>query len=87
MPIVAVFFGVMIRLNYNDHPPPHVHAVYGGHEALIEIETGRLLAGTLPARISGVVREWVLENRAELMQNWDRARRHEPINRIAGADE
>ena len=39
MPEISRFFGIVIRMFFNDHEPPHFHAVYGGHEALIEIET------------------------------------------------
>lgn len=36
MPEISRFFGIVIRMFYNDHAPPHFHAEYGEHEALIE---------------------------------------------------
>lgn len=48
MPEVSRFYGIIIRLYYRDHPPTHFHAIYGGHEALIEIETGAVYEGHLP---------------------------------------
>lgn len=42
---------------YRDHRPPHFHAIYGGHEAQIVIETLEPLAGELPARALGLVQE------------------------------
>ena len=42
MPEVSRFYGIIIRFYYREHPPVHFHAIYGEHEALIEIETGRI---------------------------------------------
>lgn len=48
MPEVSRFFGMIISLNYNEHPPPHFHVRYNDQRALIDIESLRLLEGTLP---------------------------------------
>ncbi|WP_231879459.1 DUF4160 domain-containing protein [Methylomonas koyamae] len=48
MPIISYFFGIYIRMYHDDHNPPHFHVEYQGHEALIAIETGEVLAGSLP---------------------------------------
>jgi hypothetical protein len=48
MPEVSRFYGIIIRFYYRDHPPTHFHAIYGDHEALIEIETGAIYRGHLP---------------------------------------
>jgi|GEM_PF-1936006 len=50
MPIVSVFFGITIRMYFGDHPPPHIHAAYQGQAALISIETGKVLRGSLRSR-------------------------------------
>lgn len=42
MPTVARFFGIVIRMYVKDHPPPHFHAIYGGREAYVSIDTGEL---------------------------------------------
>lgn len=42
MPEVSRFYGIIVRLYYRDHPPRHFHAIYGEHEALIEMESGCL---------------------------------------------
>lgn len=33
------FYGIVIRMYFDDHLPAHFHAVYGGDEAVIGIET------------------------------------------------
>jgi Domain of unknown function (DUF4160) len=58
MPEVSRFYGIIIRIFYDDHNPPHLHAEYGGHEVLLNINTLAILGGNLPARALGMVTEW-----------------------------
>jgi hypothetical protein len=37
MPESSRFLGVVIKMYFEDHPPPHFHAEYGEHEALVDI--------------------------------------------------
>lgn len=48
MPELCRFYGIIIRMFWADHPPPHFHAIYGEHEALIEIRTSEIIEGSLP---------------------------------------
>ncbi len=63
-----------------------LHAIYGHYEAAIQIETGTILARSLPPRVSALVREWRESYRAELAANWERARRHERLQWIPGLE-
>lgn len=83
MPELSRFFGVVIRMYFGDHEPPHFHAVYGEHEALIEIETLAIYRGGLPRRALGMVLEWAVLRRHELRQDWELAQRGEPLRAIA----
>jgi hypothetical protein len=49
MPTIAIFYGIVIRMYWLDHSPPHVHAIYQGFEALIAIETGEVIGGQFAA--------------------------------------
>ena len=60
-------------MNANDHPPPHFHAEYGEHEALVGIHTGEVLRGDLPSRALRLVEEWRALHQIELEENWDLA--------------
>jgi hypothetical protein len=82
MPTICVFFGIVIRMYFDDHPPPHFHAYYGGDSAIIEIDTLGVREGGLPKRALAMVLEWALEHRQELKENWDLALRHEPLRKI-----
>ncbi len=65
-----------------DHAPPHFHALYGRYDAEVEISTGAVLRGKLPARAERLVREWSEAYRRELEENWNRARAHQLLNLI-----
>ncbi len=56
MPTISIFFGVVVQMYWDDHPPAHVHAYYAGFEALLEIETGRVIGGGLPPKVERPVR-------------------------------
>ena len=73
----------MIALYFDDHPPPHFHAYCGEHEAVLEIDTLHLRDGFLPPKALGLVREWAALHRAELVIDWEMARRGRPLRPIA----
>ncbi len=83
MPRISEFFGITIAMFWNerDHPVPHFHAEYAGDDATINLD-GHVLGGSLPNRQLRQVREWVELHREELLVNWERARRNEPLDRI-----
>jgi hypothetical protein len=56
MPTLSIFFGIVIRMYYDDHPPPLFHAIYGEQEGKVAIETLELIEGKLPRRALGPVR-------------------------------
>jgi hypothetical protein len=60
------------------HATPHFHAHHGETRASIDFE-GSILAGELDATALRYVKEWARAHRDELLSNWERARRAEPI--------
>lgn len=86
MPILATFFGIIVRMWHDDHPPPHIHVEYQGFEALVNIQTGDVAQGRLPNKAAMLVRDWCAVHREELLANWERAQRFESLERIRGAD-
>jgi uncharacterized protein DUF4160 len=82
MPEVSRFYGIVIRIFFGDHPPPHFHAVYGEHAAKINIDTLSVFEGRLPARALGLVIEWATIHQAELRQAFERAANMEPPGKI-----
>jgi hypothetical protein len=76
---VSAFYGIVIWMYHDDHNPPHFHATYGEHAAVVEIATLRPLRGALPARAWRLVEEWASLHAEELAHGWDLARAGQPI--------
>lgn len=57
MPEVSRFFGIVIKMFWDDHAPPHFHAFYEDELALVDITTLSVFAGHLPPRALGLVIE------------------------------
>jgi hypothetical protein len=58
MPEISRFFGIIIKMFFDDHNPPHFHAEYGDETALVDIRTLAVFSGHLPPRVTGFVIEW-----------------------------
>jgi len=82
VPEISRFFGIVVAMYYDDHPPPHFHVRYGEYRAILEIETAAVSLGDLPHRVLGMVVEWAAWHRAELEENWGRARERTPLTPI-----
>ena len=82
MPEIARFYGIIIKMFFEDHNPPHFHAIYGDYEVLIDITTFAVFAGHIPPRALGLVIEWATQYQKELLENWEKSRNHEPLSKI-----
>lgn len=82
MPELARFYGIVIKMYFADHSPPHFHAEYAGQEALIGVDTLATLAGELPPRALSLVREWASLHQGELRAAWAKASELKPVGRI-----
>ena len=82
MPLICRFYGIDIRLFYNDHGKPHFHVQYGEFQATVLIESGDVLEGHLPARALAFVREWLSLHRIELGEAWTACREKRQPGRI-----
>lgn len=86
MPRISEFYGIVIAMFYNDHEPPHFHAIYGEFRASIGVDPVEVLEGQLPRRALGLTFEWAAMHQPELRDDWDRARRHQKLQRIPPLD-
>jgi len=82
MPEICRFYGIIIRMYYDDHNPPQFHALYGENEAWINIHTLAVFHGGLPARALGLVVEWASLHQDELRQDWELARKQVRLEKI-----
>jgi hypothetical protein len=83
MPEISRFYGIVIRMYFGDHHPPHFHASYGEHEAVVSIDALAVIAGDLPPRAIGLVIEWATLRQQELRNAWQKAERLEQVGKIA----
>jgi hypothetical protein len=70
MPTISTFYGILTRMFFNDHAPPHFHARYGEFEVTIDIDTLSVIKGELPRRALELARKWAMIHREEMLDNW-----------------
>ena len=82
MPEISRFFGIIVRMYFEDHNPPHVHVEYQGEKALFDFN-GNILRGRISSKIAvKLVREWIDVRSDELQNDWDLARSGIPLKKI-----
>ena len=82
MPIISRFYGIDIKMFYNDHAPPHFHALYGDDELVVRINPIMIMEGEAAARVRSMVLEWAALHQQELGENWERCRAGQAPARI-----
>ena len=86
MPIISTFFGIIIRMFYDEHNPPHVHVEYQGKKALLDFH-GNILRGELGSKTAlRLVREWIDLRQTKLLEDWNLAQSGREINKIEPLD-
>lgn len=82
MPELSRFYGIVIKMYYNDHNPPHFHAEYGSAQMVVDVNTLAVIGGRLPPRATGLVMEWASLHQHDLQNAWQQAREMQPLHRI-----
>ena len=83
MPELSRFYGIIIRMFYGDHPPPHFHAAYQGEGIKVNMNTLEVIERNMSRRAQAPVLERAALHRAELRQAWDLASRNQEPSKIA----
>ena len=83
MPEISRFLGIVIKMFFDDHNPPHFHAEYSSDTALIDIRNLFVFSGRLSPRVMGLVIEWATLHQQELLADWERARAQQTLEKIA----
>ncbi len=82
MPEISRFFGIVVRMYFDDHGPPHVHIEYQGQKAVFDFD-GNILHGTVASRTAiRLVREWIALHVDELQADWDLAQNGRELRAI-----
>ena len=76
MPVISMFFGILVMMYFEDnrrHKKPHVHVRYQKHEAVISVPDGQLLSGSLPPAKLKLTLAWIEIHKEELLADWSLA--------------
>jgi len=86
VPYVSMFFGIIIRMFHNDHPPPHFHAEYQGQRGVFDF-AGNMIKGNIRSKTAqGLIKEWTFLHQKELLDNWNKAVDGTQLDKIAPLD-
>jgi hypothetical protein len=83
MPEISRFFGIIVRMYFDDHEPPHFHTCYAGTQGVVGIDPICILHGDLPHRAASMVIEWAALHQRELVDNWERLHTGRPPQKVA----
>ncbi|MDX8378348.1 MAG: DUF4160 domain-containing protein [Mariprofundales bacterium] len=79
---ISRFFGIIIRMFYDEHNPPHFHAEYSGNRAVFDFQ-GNIIKGNLASKTAiRLVREWIDMHIIELKEDWILARESKEMRKI-----
>ena len=70
MPIIARFYGILIKMYFKEHGIPHFHALYAEYNGVFEIESLEMIEGDLPNRAQRMVKEWAGLYKNDLLEMW-----------------
>ncbi len=79
MPIISMFRGIKVYIYWDDHMPPHFHALYGACEVLVLIEELEIIEGSMPSKQLKMLLGWAALHQEELRENWELAKDHEEL--------
>lgn len=81
MPVISMFYGIVIRMYFDEHNPPHFHAKYQDFEGVFSLD-GDQSFGDMPVKQQKLIAAWVQLHRDELEANWELMRNSENPYRI-----
>ena len=82
MPILSFFYGIIIRMNWRDHNPPHIHVEYQDNKVIIGLD-GEIIEGKMPKKQLRLVQAWMELHRDEVEANWKLAQNKDELYKIA----
>jgi hypothetical protein len=85
MPEISRFYGILIKMYFNEHNPPHFHAEYQGYKAIITIKKG-IVEGKMPKRALNLIFEWLDLHQEELLEVWNKIEKTGEFDKIEPLD-
>ena len=82
MPVVSMFFGIVVRMFYNDHHPMHFHAEYQGQRGKFDL-SGRMIVGNIQSKTAlRLIRKWAQLHEFDIRRNWQKMKAGKPFEII-----
>ena len=81
MPVIARFYGILIKMYFREHGVPHFHAMYGEFNGAFDLQTLELIEGDLPLRAQRMVLDWAAQYKDELLRMWQ-TQRYQKLPRL-----
>lgn len=81
MPEISRFYGIIVKMFYNEHNPPHIHMEYQDYKAVVTIREG-IVEGKMPKIALKLIFEWMDLHKAELLANWESIEKKRPLSNI-----
>jgi hypothetical protein len=70
MPIIARFYGILIKMYFREHGLPHFHALYGEFNGVFDIDKLEMIEGDMPKRAQKMITEWASNYKVDLLEMW-----------------
>ena len=68
---ISTFLGITIYMYFDGHVTPHFQVLYNGRHGMFSIFPLNYSNGNLPPRIVGLVIDWAMLHKSELLSNWE----------------
>ena len=82
MPVISLFFGIVIRMHYREHEPRHFHAEHQSQQGKFDFEGNQTVGNITSKNALELIRQWAQLHRAALDANWSKIKAGQPLDRI-----
>ena len=82
MPVISVFFGIVIRMYFREHEPKHFHAEHQAQEGKFDFDGNQIVGNITSRNALGLIQQWAQLNREALEVNWAKIQSGQPLDRI-----
>jgi len=82
MPVIAIFFGIVVRMAYREHEPRHFHAEHQAQYGKFDFDGHQVVGNITALNALELIRQWAQLNRAALETNWSKIKAGQPLDRI-----
>ena len=68
---ISTFLGITVYMYFDGQNTPHFQVLYNGRHGIFSISTLSYSKGNLPPKVVGLVIDWAVPHKKELLANWE----------------